>query len=303
MNTVNAAPHIHTPVSTRSIMLDVIIALVPAAAAAVALFGLKAFVLIAACVVAAALSEYIFNRSLKRKNPVGDLSAVVTGLLLALNLPPLLPVWQAVLGSVIAVVVVKGLFGGIGQNFANPAITARIILLLAFTGSMTNYMSDLVSGATPLSLIGTGSALPSINNMLFGIRGGSIGESCILALAAGGLYLIVRRIITWHIPIVFIGTVFVLTLITGGSLDESLYHIFSGGLFLGAIFMATDYVTSPSTPWGKVVFGFGCGLITALIRIWGNFPEGVSFSILLMNILCPYIENWTARKPFGGIRK
>lgn len=230
------------------------------------------------------------------------MSAVVTGILLALNLPVEIPIWQAVFGCLVAIVAVKQLFGGLGYNFANPAITARIVLLISFSTAMTTWtIPDAVSSATPLALLEAGQtdAMPSILNMLLGVRGGSLGETGILALLLGGIYLLARRVITWHTPVCFIGTVFVLTLILG---ENPVYHILSGGLVLGAFFMATDYVTTPYTKWGRVIFGVGCGIITVLIRIWGNYPEGVSFAILLMNILTPYITRWTSPKPLGGAK-
>ena len=211
-------------------------------------------------------------------------------------------IWQAALGSFIAIIVVKCLFGGIGHNFANPAIVARIVLFLSFSDSMakntppTISVVDSVSGATPLAVIGGAEGeLPSMTQLIFGLYGGAIGETCSIALIIGLVYLLCRKVITWHIPITFIATVAIFTL--GAS---PIYQILSGGLLIGAIFMATDYVTSPATPLGKVIFGIGCGLITVIIRIFGNYPEGVSFGILLMNILSPYIEKWTVRRPLGS---
>ncbi|MFY9380927.1 MAG: RnfABCDGE type electron transport complex subunit D [Eubacteriales bacterium] len=303
--TVNVSPHIYTKRDTTSIMLDVVIALLPASAAAIIFFGLRAAILIASCTVSAVLFEFIFNKIVKKDNTIRDLSAVVTGLLLALNLPASVPVWQAVLGSAVAIIIVKCLFGGIGDNFANPAITARVVLLLAFPGTVTaavfpsEKFTDIISGATPLAVIsGQEGTLPSLLDMFFGARGGAIGETSALALLIGGVYLLARRVITWHTPVAFVGTVFILTLLLG---EEPLYQIMSGGLLIGAIFMATDYTTSPTTEWGKIIFGFGCGLLTVIIRVWGTYPEGVSFAILFMNILCPYINRWTERKPFGGV--
>lgn len=282
-------------------MRDVIIALVPALIAAVLVFGFRALLVTAVCVAACVLSEWAFEKLSDRPVTICDLSAVVTGMLLAYNLPVGIPIWQAIIGSIVAIVVVKQLFGGIGQNFANPAITARIIMLLAFSGSMTTWVfPDAVSTATPLALIASGdtSSLPSYLDMFLGRTGGCIGETSTLAILIGACYLLVRRVISWQTPVVFIATVFVLTAILG---KEPVAQILSGGLMLGAFFMATDYATTPSTSWGRVIFGFGCGIITLLIRIWGSYPEGVSFSILLMNILTPYISAWTRSKPFGGV--
>ena len=223
---------------------------------------------------------------------------------LALILPVDIHLWQAAFGSFVAIIVVKQFFGGIGQNFANPAITARVIMLVAFSGAMTTWavpaFADATSAATPLAVIAGGEGqLPSLMQMFLGARGGSMGETSCLALLLGGAYLIYRRVISWHTPVAFIGTVLVLTALLG---QQPLYQVMAGGLFLGAIFMATDYTTSPPTPAGKLIFGVGCGLITVLIRVWGNYPEGVSFSILLMNILNPYICDWTRTKPFGGVQ-
>lgn len=282
-------------------MRDVIIALVPALAASVVFFGFRALLLTGVCVAVCVIAEWAFEKITKRPETVGDLSAIVTGMLLAFNLPVGIPIWQAVIGSLVAIIVVKQLFGGIGQNFANPAITARIVMLLAFSGTMTSWVfPDGVSGATPLAIIASGdlSGLPSYLDMFLGKTAGCIGETSTLAILIGGIYLMVRRVISWHTPVVFIATVFVFTAALG---QQPVAQILSGGLMLGAFFMATDYATTPSTNWGKVIFGFGCGLITTLIRVWGNYPEGVSFSILLMNILTPYIMIWTRSKPFGGV--
>lgn len=313
---VSVSPHIFGGGTTQNIMRDVLIALAPASVAAILLYGLNAALLIAVCVAFAGLGEWAFQKICKRPNTVGDLSAIVTGLLLALNLPATVPLWQAGLGSLIAVIVVKGLFGGIGHNFANPAITARIVLLIAFSSTVTARVFptffglfdpavDGVAGATPLAILqaGTTDGLPSILHMLLGLRGGAIGEGCILALLAGGIYLMVRRVISWHTPVAFIGTVFILMLIAGRDPMFALYEILSGGLFIGAFFMATDYTTTPTTHLGHFLFGLGCGLITVTIRLFsGSYPEGVSFSILLMNILTPYIDRLTLKKPVGGVR-
>ncbi len=282
-------------------MRDVIIALVPALAASVIVFGFRALLVTAVCVAVCVLAEWAFEKLSDRPVTIGDLSAIVTGMLLAFNLPVGIPIWQAVIGSLIAIIVVKQLFGGIGQNFANPAITARIVMLLAFSGTMTSWVfPDGVSGATPLAVLASGdvAGLPSYLDMFLGKTAGCIGETSTLAILIGGIYLMIRRVISWHTPVVFIATVFLLTAALG---QHPVAQILSGGLMLGAFFMATDYATTPSTNWGRVIFGFGCGLITTLIRVWGNYPEGVSFSILLMNILTPYISIWTRSKPFGGV--
>ena len=303
--TVSVSPHLHDGITTQTIMRDVLIALVPAVVASVVFFGVRALLVEAVCVAVAILCEWAFEKICKRPVTVSDLSAAVTGLLLALNLPVGIPLWQAAFGSFVAIVVVKQLFGGIGYNFANPAITARIIMLVAFSGTMTSWvvpnLVDAVSSSTPLAILKAGEGeLPSLLEMFLGARGGSMGETSCLALLIGGIYLIARKVITWHTPVAFIGTVVVFSALLG---QEPLYQMMAGGLFIGAFFMATDYTTSPPTPAGKLIFGFGCGLITVAIRVWGNYPEGVSFSILLMNILNPYICKWTQPKPLGGVEQ
>ena len=303
---MGAGPHIHSKDSSRRIMLDVILALLPATVAGLILYGLPALWIILACVVSAVAAEFLFNLCIRREQTVGDLSAVVTGLLLALNLSVNVPLWQCALGSVFAIVLVKCAFGGIGRNFANPAITARVFLLAAFSstvaGGAVPKMVDAVSSATPLELIGTeGAALPGLLDMFLGLRGGAIGEGCILALLIGFAYLLLRRVIRWQIPVIFIGTVFVLSLIATGSFVTALYEILAGGLVLGAVFMATDYSTTPINLEGKLLFALGCGLITFVIRFFCAYPEGVSFSILCMNILAPWLEKWTRRAPLGGV--
>ena len=300
----SASPHIHSGASTRRIMLDVIIALLPAAIASAVIFGMRANVILLTCIVSAVLAEALFNLITRRKQTVGDLSAVVTGLLLGLNLSTNVPVWQCVIGSVFAVVVVKALFGGLGRNFANPAITARVFMLIAFSsvaGGALPAVVELEASATPLEQLANGaSQLPSLLDMFIGTYGGAIGETCTAALLLGFVYLLIRKVIRWHIPVVFIGTVFVCYLIASGDFVFALYQILGGGLFLGAIFMATDYVSSPITTKGRVVFALGCGLLTFIIRYFCSYPEGVSFSILIMNLLVPYIERFTGNKPLGG---
>ena len=306
---VTTSPHLHSKDTTRTIMRDVLIALAPAVIAAVVLHGWYALVMILATTTAAVLAEMLFNYAAKKKQTVGDLSAAVTGVLLALNLSTKVALWQCVIGAVFAIVVVKCLFGGIGCNFANPAITARIFLLLAFAevggGALRGTAADLVGGATPLEALGKGvptTELPSLLDMLLGVRGGTIGEGCAIALIIGGIYLVVRRVIKWQVPVVFAGTVFLLALLISGNVFVALYHLLGGGLILGAIFMATDYSTTPLNTLGKIVFALGAGLITVLIRFFGDYPEGVSFAILLMNILSPYIEKLTMRRPLGGAK-
>ncbi len=315
MNTlmITSSPHFRAPTVTRTIMADVLIALMPALFASVWLFGARAFLLAAVCVAACMLFEYAYRRALKLPQTVGDLSAAVTGLLLAFNLPVSLPLWQAAVGCFVAVVIVKQLFGGIGKNFANPAIVGRIVLLVSFAGNMTTwrlpFSADAATGATPLAMGVDAMTTPTTSvmgesfsyfEMLIGQIGGSMGETCKAALLLGGLYLIVRKVITPTVPLAFMGTVFVLSWIFGA---DPLYQLLAGGLILGALFMATDYVTTPTTETGKLIFGVGCGLITVVIRLWASYPEGVSFAILLMNILTPHIDSLTTHKAFGGAYK
>ena len=302
---VSNAPHIHTSNSSRRIMLDVVIALLPAAVAAVIIFGVKALGVLAACVIGAVVSEFLFNLITRRPQTVGDMSAVVTGLLLGLNLSSAVPLWQCVVGAAFAIIIVKCLFGGLGHNFANPAISARVFMLLAFSevaGGAMPAVVELEASATPLELIGSSAdQLPSLMDMFLGLRGGAVGEGCIVALLIGYTYLCARKVIKWYVPAAFVGTVFVLFLAASGSFTTALYEIMAGGVFIGAIFMATDYVTTPINNTGRVVFALGCGVITFIIREFCAYPEGVSFSILAMNILTPYIEKWTAKKPRGGV--
>jgi len=318
--TVSVSPHIFNTASTSRIMLDVLIALVPAFIASIIIFGVRAALVTCVCVVSCVVFEWGFEKITKRPNTVGDYSACITGVLLAFNLPVTIPIWQAVFGSAVAIILVKQLFGGLGKNFANPAITARIVMFLAFSVTMTNwsypsegtslyesasywvYPIDGVAGATPLALIKNGNTdvLPGIWQMFIGVRGGCLGETSNLALLIGGLYLMFRRVITWHAPLTYIAVVVGLSALTG---MDPVYNMFAGGLFLGAIFMATDYVTTPQTNLGRIIFGIGAGLLTLLIRVYSSYPEGVSFAILLMNILTPYINKITETKPLGGVSK
>ncbi|MBQ7873572.1 MAG: RnfABCDGE type electron transport complex subunit D [Oscillospiraceae bacterium] len=312
---VSVSPHVHGKRTTYNVMLDVCIALMPGAIAGVAIFGMNAAILCMVCVASCILFEFLFTKLCKRPTTVGDFSAVVTGLLLAMNLPATLPIWQAVVGSFVAIVIVKCLFGGLGCNFANPAITARVVMLIAFTGTMAAAVAPktvtedmLMASATPLALLPDAEKATlfmeetSLMDMFLGVRGGALGETSALALTLGGVYLVARKVITWHTPVVFIGAVFALAFAITGDMTMALYYTLSGGTFIGAIFMATDYVTSPSTAKGKIIFALGCAVITTLIRFYGSYPEGVSFSILFMNILNPYIDKWTMKKPFGGVK-
>ena len=303
-NTLKLAvsPHIHGGRSTAGIMRDVLIALLPATVAGSVIFGWRALLVVAVCTVSCVGFELFFNLITKKDLTINDLSAAVTGLLLGLNVPAATPLWQCVVGSLFAIIVVKCLFGGIGCNLVNPAITARVFMLVAF-GAMAMpslpAIVDTASSATPLTSE-AGVSVYSITDLLLGLRGGAIGETCGVALLIGFVYLLIRRVITWHIPVSFVGCVYVLSFfIEGMDPVRALTMILSGGLLLGAIFMATDYVTSPATAAGKIVFGLGAGVLTVLIRYWGVYPEGVSFAILLMNILTPYIDGWTKHKVLG----
>lgn len=306
---VSSSPHLHCGMNTRTIMLDVLIALAPAGIASVWLFGWRALLVELICVASAMAAEVLSRAVMKRPQTVGDLSCVVTGLLLAYNLPSTIPLWQAALGSVVAIVVAKQMFGGLGQNFVNPALLGRIVLMGSFPGEMNNWVApmqwqgaDAISSATPLALMSQGGDPSAFSplQLFVGMRGGCLGETCVFALLLGGVYLVIRRVISPIVPVVYIGTVFVMTWLLGGN---PLYHILSGGLMLGAIFMATDYTTGPINKAGKVVFAVGCGLLTVLIRLYGSLPEGVSFAIVIMNILVPLIERVTRPRPFGEKRR
>ena len=299
---ITSSPHLHCGMNTRGVMLDVLIALLPAAVASVLLFGWRALAVELVCVASCMAAEVLSRIVMKREQTVGDLSCVVTGLLLAFNLPATMPLWQAALGGVVAIVVAKQMFGGLGQNFVNPALAGRIVLMASFPEAMNNWVvpltgtgADAVTSATPLA-----GGTYSLTEMFFGIRGGCLGETCAMALILGGLYLVIRRVISPAVPLIFIGTVFVLSWLLG---EDPVREILSGGLMLGAIFMATDYTTSPINKAGKVVFALGCGALTVLIRQFGSLPEGVSFAIVIMNILVPLIERATRPIPFGEKRR
>lgn len=308
---VSTSPHIRTARTTRGIMLDVCLALLPALGGAIWAFGTRVLVIVALSVTCCVGFEFLMRKLMKKPQTIGDLSAVVTGILLAYNLPATLPLWMIPVGAIVAIVVVKELFGGIGQNFVNPAITARVVMMLSFPLAMTawnlpighSWGADAIATATPLKALGAegaGQTLPSLLNMLLGQRAGSLGEACAIALILGGIYLCVFKVITPLIPLCFMGTVAVFSLFVGHfDLSFVAYQLLGGGLILGAVFMATDYSTSPVNRRGKIVYAVGCGIITCLIRFYGNMPEGVSFSILLMNLLVPHIEKLCAPKPFG----
>lgn len=312
---VSPSPHRSGGLSTAKVMAMVVIALLPSAVMGCIYFGPRAAAVLLVTTTSAVVFEALFNIIAKKEQTISDLSAVVTGLLLGMNLPASVPFYIPVIGSFIAIVIVKQLFGGIGQNFANPAITARIVLMVSFS-QMTSWVvpywyrdgssaADAVTGATPLAAgwLDNGSSMVSpftFRQMLLGETGGCIGETCALALIIGGLFLIVTRIISPATPIAFIGTFGVLTLLYTGSVTMTVYQLLAGGLMIGAFFMATDYATTPLTTSGKIVFGVGCAVITFVIRQFGNFPEGVSFSILLMNLLTPYIDKICRTHPLGA---
>ena len=319
---ISSTPHIHQKgASTRNIMRDVVIAMLPATVAGVIIFGLKALWVVLTCVASAVLAEVIFNLCVGKKQTVGDFSAVVTGLLLGLNLSVNVELWQCVVGSVFAIVVVKGFFGGLGKNIVNPAIAARVLMLLTFSSVaatvqiaplfdlsfLGNAVPEIAAGATPLASLNAGvegaQNAPSVLQLLVGAHGGTIGETCAIALLIGFVYLVARKVIKWYVPASYVATVFVCYFLFGGfNATFALQHVLAGGLLLGAIFMATDYVTTPNTKWGRVIFCVGAGLLTFAIRQFGTFPEGVSIAILTMNLLTPYISDWTKRKTLGGIK-
>ncbi len=310
--TVTASPHFKSNETSQGMMRDVIIALLPAFVASVWIFGPRALLVNVISVVSCVLFEYITRKILKRDNTIKDLSAVVTGLLLAFNLPSTIPLWMIPIGAFVAIVVVKQFFGGIGQNFVNPALMGRIILMVSFAGPMSNWVTpynwnetvDVVTTATPLYEI-QNNITPGYDlvDMLLGTRPGCLGETCAVALILGGLYLLLRRVISPSIPLSFIGTVAIFMLIAGkGDLTYLAYNLMGGGLLIGAIFMATDYATCPLTSKGKIIYGIGCGLVACAIRQFGTYNEGVSFAIILMNLLVPHIDNLTKLKPFGYIK-
>lgn len=310
---VSGTPHVRSKESIQSIMRDVIIALIPATAAGIFFFGIPALILIAVSIVACVFFEWLYQKLMKKTVTISDLSAVVTGLLLAMNLPASAPIWVPIVGAAFAIIFAKQLFGGLGQNFINPALAGRAFLLASYPTEMTSWTApvgfsgaDAVAVATPLATLKTG-AMPdaSLTDVILGTNiGGCIGETCAIALIIGGIYLLVKHVISWRIPVLYILTVFVLTAAIGRKgLRVPVYEIFTGGLMLGAFFMATDYASSPVTPKGQIIFAIGCGVITTLIRIFGGYPEGVSYSILIMNLAVPLIERFTEPKIFGALPK
>ena len=301
---VSSSPHVRDKMTTKSIMYDVLIAMIPAAAFGVYQFGLNSLLVIIFTMAACVLSEYIFEKAKKRPITIADGSAMVTGMILALNMPPEIPVWVPVVGGVFAIVVVKQLYGGLGQNFMNPALAARCFLLISFAGLMNDFSSarlgfDSVSGATPLAMMRSGETV-DLGLLVLGRIPGTIGEVSVVALLIGAVYMLVKKVISPRIPLIYIGTVAVFLFLFGG-FDPYyvLCEVCSGGLVFGAFFMATDYVTSPITPKGQVVYGVVLGLLTGIFRLWGASPEGVSYAIILSNLLVPMIERVTLPKAFG----
>ncbi len=307
--TTGVSPHIRSGRTTQRVMLDVIIALCPALIASVVIYGFRALLLTCVSVCACVLLEFVWEKLMKLPVTVSDLSAVVTGMLLAFNVPVGMPIWELLIGDIAAIILVKMLFGGLGCNFMNPALVGRIVIMFSFTTDMTTYAvpklasaivsggADAVSTATPLTMMDQ-IGWADFPKLLLGAHGGVIGEVCAAALIVGGIYLIIRKVIKPIIPLCYLGSLLLFSWLFGGT--QPVLSLFAGGAMLGAIFMATDYVTSPFTNKGKVVFGIGCGLITAAIRVFGNYAEGVTFAILLLNVLVPYINDLTMTKPLGG---
>ena len=307
---VSGTPHVRSKESIQSIMRDVIIALVPATAAGIYYFGLRALILIVAAIISAVFFEWLYEKITKKPVTINDLSAVVTGLLLAMNLPASAPVWVAIVGSAFAIIFAKQLFGGLGQNFINPALAGRAFLLASYPTEMTTWVvpnglaADAATYATPLAQLKNGALDASLKQLVMGQVGGTIGETCAIALIIGGIYLLYKHVISWKIPVIYIATVFILFAVIGRhGMRMPLQEIFAGGVMLGGIFMATDYASSPVTPKGQVIFAVGAGLLTYLIRTFGGYPEGVSYSILIMNCCVPLIERFTEPTNFGALPK
>ncbi|RQD70632.1 MAG: RnfABCDGE type electron transport complex subunit D [Tindallia sp. MSAO_Bac2] len=308
---VSSSPHIRDDNNVSKVMGDVVIALIPATLGAVYFFRTRAAMLILVAVIAAVLAEFAVQKIRKQPVTISDMSAVVTGLLIALNLSPAVSWWLPAIGSVFAIVVVKQFFGGLGKNFMNPALAARILLTLSWTERMTEWVNpgvDMISAATPLSFVKgevvVPAGAPSLFDAFIGNIGGCMGETSALLLLLGGVYLLYRKVISIHIPAVYIGTVALLTLLNSGfNVDYMAYHVVSGGLMIGAIYMATDYASSPLTTKGKVIYAIGCGVLTATIRIFGGYNEGVGFSILLMNVATPLIDRYTVPTIYGEVKK
>lgn len=309
--TASSSPHIRSDENVSKIMLDVLIALVPAFIASIFYFGINSLILVVASVLSAVITELACQKIMKKPVTVNDFSAAVTGVLLAFNIPSTAPIWLPIIGSFFAIAIGKQVFGGLGNNFINPALAGRAFLMACWLPLMTDFKApvgiDAIATATPLAILKgtaeTGAQLPSLMEMFMGRIPGSLGETSALLLILGGLYLIIKKVISWKIPVAYIGTVAVISLITERGIDGMLYHLLAGGLMLGAFFMATDYSSSPISSKGKIIYGIGAGMLTMLIRKLGGYPEGVSYSILLMNVLAPLIDKYTGPKIFGGARK
>lgn len=300
---LSSSPHIHARQDTRDIMMWVLIALAPSGLAGVYFLGVRSAIVMAVCVVAAVASEYVWQKVAKQNSSICDLSAAVTGLLLAYNLPPSIPFWMAAVGSVFAIIVVKQFFGGVGQNIMNPALAGRAMMLTSWPVPMTTWTVDGVSAATPLAIIKNGmDGLPSLTDLVIGRVGGCIGETSALALLIGFAILLARDIVKWHVPVIYIAVVAALSAALGRPAGP-IYEICAGGLMLGAIFMATDYTTSPMSRKGQIIFAAGCGVLTGLIRTFGGYPEGVSYSIIIMNLTVPLIDKFTRPRVFGEVKK
>lgn len=300
---LSGSPHIHKGQDTRAIMMWVLVALAPAGLAGVYFLGIRSAVVMAVCVVASIAAEYVWQRAVKQDSTVNDLSAAVTGLLLAYNIPPSIPLWMAAVGSIFSIIIVKQFFGGIGQNIMNPALAGRAMMLTSWPAQMTTWTLDGVTGATPLSMIKGGFGhLPPLADVFIGHVGGCIGETSALALLIGFALLLAKDIIKWHVPVIYVAVVAGLAVVFGRSAGP-LYEICIGGLMLGAIFMATDYTTLPMTRNGQIIFAAGCGVLTSLIRAFGGYPEGVSYSIIIMNLTVPLIDKFIRPRVFGEVRK
>ncbi len=310
---VSTSPHVHSNFTTRNIMCKVICALIPAGLAGTFFMGIRSLLVIISCVLACVFCEWLWQKLMHQKSTVSDLSAALTGLLLAYNLPPTIPIWMAVCGCVFAIIVVKQFYGGIGCNIVNPALAARAMMLISWPIAMTTWTVQGVSGPTPLAFMKmgtvamseatkstTGYVMPSFINLLSGNMGGCIGETSAILLILGGVYLVWQKIISWRIPVIYILTTVILASAFGHGGHFPLYEALTGGLMLGAIYMATDYTTSPMSAKGQIIYAFGCGLLTALIRTWGGYPEGVSYSILIMNVAVPLIDKYTEPRILGA---
>ena len=302
---VSASPHLRSEETTQSLMANVIVALCPCVVASAIIFGARALLVTAVSVVACVAFEWLYCKLLKKANPISDLSAVVTGIILAMNVPVGMPIGQLIIGDLVAIIVVKQLFGGIGMNFANPALVGRIVLFISFAGSMNNWVFpdaavDQLSSATPLAVADTSKL--SLLDLFMGVHGGVLGETCALAILLGLIYMVATKTISIAIPASYIGSMFIFYLISTGSLHGALVGILSGGLMFGAVFMATDYVTSPFTLKGKLIYGLCLGIVTFAIRQWGSYAEGVSFALLFMNLWVPFINDWTRQTPYGYVK-